>query len=229
MGLDIYVMPIWKFKAGNFRSPLEKIGLTPVTVTPEGTVRQCRPPGFIQRWQGRRATRRLRREIEAEIGHAVRWNDEGAVALVEQGSAFESLRAFAKWQDCLDQLPTFDPPPENNYYNHPAMSADPDRPLSYPQLVEHSCFSGYFIPAELERVVHVEPYRSFGDFVFHRAVGSSFRLLEELRQLSGVLGIEGDGIWQEADPLAEVKAAFAQLHKAAKISVEQDLPIVFFG
>ena len=158
MGLDVYVMPIWKFKAGDFAAPVQSLG-TVTIITPQGIMQRKADerPGFVTRWNARRATRRLRREIEAKIGHSVAWNEEGGVAYKQQARGFESLRAFATWLDYRDLFPTFEPPPDNNYYNHPVMSQSAERALTYPQLVDHSCHSGYFIPAELERVVYVEP------------------------------------------------------------------------
>ena len=155
MGLDVYVMPIWKFKAGDFASPLEALGIAPVTVGPHGmSQRESNArPSFLTRWKAKRATRRLRREIEAEVGHAVYWNDEGNVAYTRQAHGFESLRAFAKWLDYRDMFPTFDAPPENDYYRHPVMSDKLAHPLTYLQIVDHSCHSGFYIPAEVERVV----------------------------------------------------------------------------
>jgi hypothetical protein len=231
MGLDVYVMPIWKFKAGDFVSPLEALGVAPAIIGPGGFTRRNpgARPGFITRWRARRATRRLRREIEAEVGHAVRWNDEGDVAYTRQARGFEPLRAFAKWLDYRDLFPTFDSPPENNYYKHPVMSDRLARPRTHPQLVDHSCHSGYYLPAEVERVVYVEPFTSWGGFVFKHSVGSSPRLLAELERLAPVLGTDEHYDWVEGDPLAEVKAAFVQLFEVAKISRQNDLPIVFYG
>lgn len=185
MALDVYVIPIWRFKAGDFRSPLNDIGLSPLIVGPDGVQRPedtC-GPGFVSGWKARRATRQLRREIETEIGHAVRWNEEGEVAYAEQGHGFQALRAFAKWLDYRDLFPTFELPPDGNYYDHPVMSDELARPLMYPQVVEHCCHSGYYVPAELERVVYVEPFQSWGGLTFKRSVGSSPRLLTELQQL----------------------------------------------
>jgi len=231
MGLDVYVMPIWKFKAGDFASPLEALGIAPVIVGPDGMTRRepDARPSFITRWMAKRATRRLRREIEAEIGHTVCWNDEGDVAYTRQAQGFESLRAFAKWLDYRDLFPTFEPPPENNYYKHPVMSDELKRPLTYPQVVDHSCYTGYYVPAEVERVVYVEPFTSWGGFIFKHSVGSSHRLLSELERLAQVLGADEHYEWVEGDPLADVKAAFAQLLEVAKISRQQDLPITFYG
>jgi hypothetical protein len=231
MGLDVYVMPIWKFKAGDFASPLEALGIAPVIVGPDGMSRRepdVRPNFFI-RWKAKRATRRLRREIEAEVGHAVRWNDDGEVAYSRQAHGFESLRAYAKWLDYRDLFPTFDPPPENDFYKHPVMSDKLARPPTCPQVVNHSCHSGYFIPAEVERVVHVEPFTSWGNFVSKHPVGSSHRLLAELERLAQALGTDEHYQWVEGDPLAQVKAPFAQLFEVAKVSRQKDLPIVFYG
>lgn len=232
MGLDVYVMPIWKFKAGDFASPLEALSLSSVIIiSPAGITRAKRRPraNFITRWKARRATQRLRREIAAEIGHSVQWNDNGEVAYAQQAHGFESLRAFARWLDYRDLFPTFDPPPENNYYKHPAMIEQLARPESYPQIVNHNCHTGYYVPAEVERVIHVEPFTSWGGYVFKHSVGSSYRLLAELERLGQVLGIDEHYEWVESDPLAEVKAAFAQFYEVAKISREKNLPIVFYG
>jgi hypothetical protein len=231
MSLDVYVMPIWKFKAGDFTSPLEALGAAPVVVSPGGITQRepGTPASFITRWKAKRATRRLRREIEAEVGHAVEWNEDGYVAYSEQGQPFEILRAYAKWLDYRDLLPTFDPPPEDDYHKHPVMTDNLARPLTYPQLVAHSCYSGYFIPTDLERVVYVERYTIWDTWRFKRSVGSSLRLLADLEQLGQVLEVDEHYQWTQGDPLAPVKAAFAQLFEIAKISRKMNLPIVFHG
>jgi hypothetical protein len=231
MGLDVYVMPIWKFKAGDFVSPIQSLGITTTIVGPGGIFRHesGRRPSLVARWKALRATRRLRHEIEAEIGHRVRWNDDGDVAYAKQSGGFESLRAFARWLDYRDIYPTFDPAHAGNYYNHPVMTGTPTRPLTYPQVVYHSCYSGYYLPAEIERVLYVEPHTSFGEFAFWHSVGSSQRLLGELDQLARVVNCDEHYQWIDGDPLAEVKEAFAQLYAVAKISQQSDLPIVFHG
>ena len=231
MGLDVHVMPIWKFKAGDFASPLERLGMVPVILRPDGMTQRDphSRPGFITRWRAKRSTQRLKREIEVEIGHPVHWNEEGDVAYTEQAHGFEPLRAFAKWLDYRDVFSTFEAPPEDNYYKHPVMSDKLSRPLTYPHLVDHNCYGGYYLPAEMERVVYVEPFVAWGKFVFKNSVGSSNRLLKELQQLSGVLGVDDQYDWEEGDPLVEVKMAIAQLYKVAKISCEQNLPVIFDG
>lgn len=79
----------------------------------------------------------------------------------------------------------------------------------------------------MERVVYVEPFRSWGGFVFKHSVGSSHLLLAELEKLGQVLRVDEHGQWSPDDPLAQVKSAFAQLYDVAKISRQANLPIVF--
>lgn len=231
MGLDVLVMPIWKFKAGDLSLPVQKLETDVFVIGLDGTLQKIdnRPPGVVRRWKARLSVKKLRREIERELGHAVEWNDAGDVVYREQAPCgFEGLRAYAKWLDHRDLLPTFGPPPQDNYYKHPAMLAKEGRPLTYPQLVNHSCHSGYLLPIELERVVYVEPHKIHA-WTFKHSVGSSPRLHEELRRLSGVLGIEGGYVWQNDDPLAAIKTACTQLYEITRISCEKNLPVVFYG
>ena len=97
------------------------------------------------------------------------------------------------------------------------------------QLIHHSCYSGYYLPVDLERVVYVEPGFLGGGFPVKNSVGSSIRLLSELKQLSRILEVEGDYQWDEGDPLTAVKAPFSQLYVITRISCEKNLPIVFYG
>jgi len=233
MSLDVYVMPIWRFKAGDFSSPISRLGLdVPVfTIGPEGTKRSDRRrPSLVARWRAKRVTRRLGQEISRKVGRVISWSENGDVAYGEQSGGFESLRSYAKWLDYRDLLPTFDLPPDDNYYNHPVMTGRFERPPTYPLLVEHNCFSGYFLPVDFDGVVEVEPYKSWGEFVFTRSVGSSPKLLVELSRLTDLVQADPDAAGQKGnDPLARVKEALVQLLEIARLSCERHLPIIFYG
>jgi len=75
------------------------------------------------------------------------WNDEGDVVHSQQASwGFESLRTFAKWLDLQDYFPTFDDPPEDNFYNHPAITWNEEpRSFRFSHIIDHSCYSGYYV------------------------------------------------------------------------------------
>ena len=224
-------MPIWRFKAGDFISPFEAMGLSAFVIRPgsETDHELSSRPGFVSRWKARRATRRLRNAIEREFGRSITWNDEGELVFAERAYGFQSIQAFAKWFDYRDLFPTFEAPLDGRYYHHPVMSGELTRPHTYRQIVDHSCYSGYYIPCDLDRVVYVEPFQTWGGIQFFHSVGSSNRLLLELEQLAQSLNVDSEYEWCNDDPLADVKASFALLYRIAKTSCEQNLPIVFDG
>jgi hypothetical protein len=179
MAVDLFVMPLWRFKAGDFSSPLERIGMKPKIVTWGGVISQLKPSIALARWRAKRDVAALKRTLTRELGVRVAWRDNGPVVYSEQCRPLEALRTFAKWLDQRERLPTFDDPPEDNFDKHPALSAKAESPLSFPQLVGHSCYTGYSLPCEFDRVVKAEPY-TFFHWTLHRSVGSTPRLVDEL-------------------------------------------------
>lgn len=231
MSLSVYVMPVWKFKCGDFSSPVERLGLRPKTVSFDGRITERRRPGFVERWYARRATRRLRREVGTELGRSVRWNDEGDVVYSEQGFGYNGLSDFARWQDYRDRLPTFEVRENDDYDRHPLRAIVQNEPKmpTYLQTACHSFHTGYFLPIDFERVIFVEPFTIHNHWTFHHSVGSAPRLLTELNELGRMLGIDETWKWDATDPLARIKETFVQLLTVAKLSCEHDLPIIFHG
>lgn len=229
MALDVYVMPLWRFKVGDFRSPIEATtGIRPKIVTPDGIKERPAGVGWFGRRRARRQVAAIRNAVEAANGTRIQWLDEGGVVYAEQSSGFEPLRAFAKWLDCRDQLPTFDSPPEGDYYKHPVMAAEVARP-SCPHLVEHSCFSGYLLPCEFERLIEVEPYLIFGEWPAARDVGSAPRVRRELETVQSELRVPDRYDYPAADPLLAVRAAYVQLREVTQLSCRHGQPVIFWG
>ena len=169
MALDVYVMPLWRFKAGDFEAPIEQnLRLEPSVVSVDGVEKPSRRrTGGLARWlhrsRARREVRAVRKAVEAANRVKVRWKDEGPVAYSHQSPGMEALRAYARWLDCRDRFPTFDAPPERDYYKHPVMNVQLANPTCA-HLIGHSCFNGYYLPADFEQVAEVEPYLVFGWF-----------------------------------------------------------------
>ncbi|MBM4030623.1 MAG: hypothetical protein FJ291_02420 [Planctomycetes bacterium] len=229
MGLDVYVMPLWRFKCRDFRTPLEEaFGDAARVVTVGGVAKRPARVSKGAQARARREVEAIREAVQAANHTPIHWDDEGGVVLSEQSRGIEPLRAYAKWLGLREQLPSFGPAPEGNYYKHPAMAAKPAS-LSCPHLVEHSCYNGYFLPCEFERLVNVEPYKVFGRWLFHKAVGSSPRLLRELSFVQEHLKAPDGYTYESDDPLAEVKMAFLQMRKAAVLSCRHGLPIIFWA
>jgi len=229
MALDIYVMPLWRFKAGDFSSPIEAaIGIAPRVVTPDGVEDAAPRVGWLGRWRARREVEAARKAVEAANKVPVRWRDEGDVALGEQSGGMEPLRAYAVWLDHRDLLPEFESPPDGDYTRHPALGLDIDRPFTCPHLVGHDCFSGYFLPCDFERLVQVEPHLIMGHWPASKTVGSGVRLRRELATIAAQLRPDAEDGPPDG-PLRRVRFAFRQLHKAVEVSMLRGLPIIFWG
>jgi hypothetical protein len=229
MALDIYVMPLWRFKAGDFRSAVETAtGYRPKIVTADGIEERPASVGWLDRWRAKRQVAALRKAVEAVNQARVRRDDEGGVIYSEQTRGMEGLRAYAMWLDCREEMPEFGLPPEGNYYNHPARQLEVER-LSCPHLVKHDCNSGYFLPCEFDRLAKVEPYKVFGHLPATRSVGSSTRLLRELDFVQEHLRVPEDYDPPSEDQLASIKFAYLQLREAAELSCRHGLPIIFWG
>jgi hypothetical protein len=231
VSLSVYVMPLWRFKVGDFRSPIEtSLGIRPKIVTPDGILDDAPRTSWWAKWQARRKVAAVRRAAEKANGVSVRWQDEGDVVYSQQAIVgFEALRAYARWLDCRDQFPTFDDPPEQNYYKHPAVSAAVAK-RSCPQLVAHGCYSGYFLPCEFEQLVQVEPYTIAGTWNFTRSVGSTPQLLRELNVVQETLQVPDEyECMNDGTPHWQVKFGYRQLLTMARLSLQHELPIIFWG
>lgn len=229
MSLDIYVMPLWRFKVGDYRSPIEAaIGRRPKIITGHGAAPQPIAAGWVERWRARRKVTAVRKTVERENGVRLRWNDEGDVVFAQQGYGLLSLQVFAMWLHRRDRFPVFEPPANGDYVKHPVVKADLGR-LSCPHLVRHDLTSGYYLLCEFEKITQVEPYMIFGRWPAIRPVGSSPRLLRELDFVQKELQAPADYKYSADDPRASVKQAYLQLRQAATLSCEHELPIVFCG
>jgi hypothetical protein len=91
MGLDVYVMPLWRFKVGNFDLPIEAaVGIRPKIITAEGIEERPARAGWLGRWRARRQVAAIRKAVEAANDAPVRWADEGGVVYAEQSCGFDA-------------------------------------------------------------------------------------------------------------------------------------------
>ena len=117
MSLDVYVMPMWRFKAGDVETAVQRLlGGQSKMVTPRGILSPQRFKRFIARRKAKHQVRKIVAEAAKELKTSIDWHDEGEVVYSQQASwGFEALRAYAKWLDLQDNFPTFEEPPENNF------------------------------------------------------------------------------------------------------------------
>jgi hypothetical protein len=144
MALDAYVMPLWRFKAGDFTSPIENaLGIKPTVISladappPRACwyVRLLDNAGIIDfvppppepspeelRTTATQEVDALKSQLTEMLGTPIDWPDEGSVHYNKQFHEPVIMRAFAAWHDHQDELPEFTSPPEQNYYKHPVWS-----------------------------------------------------------------------------------------------------------
>ncbi len=245
MALDLFVMPLWRFKAGYFESPLEtKLGLKPTIVSLNGMYTLPYRWRWFTAYSARREVRSIKKEVAAQTGVPIDWKDDGPVVYSERPGGFEDLRAYAKWLDYRDRIPDFTAPEDRDFYKHAVWTLNDNIQLSCPQLVNHNCYSGYFLPCDFQQTVEVEPFEIFGS-PFKRSVGSSLRLREELKLINQHLKlnvqewcddksahttfVKINGRSYAADPFYYIKWGFAVLQEASELSCERGLPIIFWS
>lgn len=229
MALDVYVMPLCRYKVGDFRSPIEAAtGIRPKIVTGDGVVERRSRVSWFSRYRATGQVAAVRKAVQSANNTRVRWADVGGVVYAKQSWGFESLRVYAKWLDCRDRFPHFRPPPDGDFYKHPIYALKGIE-LSTPHLVMHDCYSGYFLPCEFAQMVKVEPYLIFNRWPAKRSVGSAPRLLRELALVQAELQVPDRYDYPQDDPLLSVKAAYLQLREVAELSCQHRLPIIFWG
>ena len=232
MSLDVYVMPLWRFKAGHLSTGTSRILGERSAISALSRIFRWGDSKIGATESGAKAeVRALCAQINKDTGTQPEWPDEGSTLFAEQASyGFEALRAFAKWLDLRDTYPIFEDPPDGNFYMHPVFQhhADPAN-LRFGHLVEHCCYNGYFLPCAMDRVYQVEPYEAWGRS-FTRSVGSSLKLADQLSRLGQELVMPYSPLQTvSAHSSAMVRAGFDTLYQVAALSVQHRLPVILWS
>ena len=235
MAKDVYVMPLWRFKAGYFRTALESKLVSSftdsVTVVDMGAIKnRSYRWKWWKSWRARHEVKTLASEVAKANGVQISWKDDGPVAYNEQFHFSRALRCFALWEPYRDRFPRFDFTKGQDFDDHPALKL-PVRPNRWPHIAQHDLYAGYFLPCAFDTVVRLEPYRPLPHLVFDRPVGSSIRLLEHLDEIETLLEPTGNFSRAHADqrPLQAVRDGAVQLKQIARLSVRYQLPVIFYG
>jgi hypothetical protein len=234
MGVDASFMPIWKYKVGDFQTPLEASGLAPgrtyTYILAEGALKRQRSPGLVARWRAKREVKRLAREVSAANGgQAISWNDEGEIVYSQQFRVDHEIKSYLWWWDRRDLFGDFKLPIEGDESARPFWATEPERCPSFPHLSRNSYYNDYFLPVDFEHVAEVEPYKIFDTWTGSKRVGSTPRAWREFQTINEQLRVPSQYEWDEADPLSPVRAAFLQLREILESSQRHGLPVIFWG
>lgn len=216
-------MPMWKFFAGDFQSPLELSGLAPVVhyATPGGNIfTRFDIRARVSRWSARRRVKQIAGEVAMWAGRPIRWNDEGASVYTAQLHTAHELKSYVWWLERRDLVPTFTVTGEGTPEAGELWRVAPERGTAFPHLSHNGFYNDYFLPVDFERVV------TLGN---GERVGSTPRALREMQALDDHLRVPRNYQWDEVDPLAPVKATFAQVRGFLELSQRHGLPVIFWS
>ena len=255
MALDVFVMPLWRFKAGIFKSPVEEVlGIVPTTISLAGPAPNPPPPWHLrllarlgvieftapvpqptprERYEkARREIDALKAEMSRLTGVAVDWQDVGESVYGEQFHGYDFLRAFAAWCDHRDMLPEFNQEPGVYFNKHPAWDLPAPAKRRFPTLAQHSLYTGYFLPVPFEGVYKVEPFKVANHWEFFHDVASTRSALRELNELLDFVDTlpvrePEPGQFRSHEDSARMVAG--QLREICELSLAHDLPVIFYG
>ncbi len=246
MSVNIYVMPLGRFKSGDFESPLQQVfGADNVTrVTPDGIKRRPEPETISETLELLVAAdefRLVRQFLDRAASQmslepqALQWTDEGDTHFAEQAVYLGAASTYAHWLSHQDEYPVFEVPDPDDFESHPVWHlVDDPSSTSYPHLGLHDHYVGYYLPCDFPRML--EMATGYDGYPCDRSIGSSYRLRDELAEVGKTLDLiwqSGVGLVDECDERApvldQVSAALVQLSRAAEASCKHGLPIIFDG
>jgi hypothetical protein len=253
MALDAYVMPLWRFKAGDFTSPIEEtLGIKPTVISlaepppptapwylrllaKVGIIDFIPPPPEPNPEERRAASVRevdaLKAQLTKMVGTPIDWPDEGRVHYNKQFHEPVTMRAFAAWLDHRNELPEFASPLEQNYYKHPVWSLPKPAKRRFPTLVEHSLHTGYLLPVPFEGNYKVEPFKIMDHWEFFHFVASSQTIMREATDFLEFLSTVPAANEQEPGPIPfrDIRWYAEELKRMCSLSIEHRLPVIFYG
>jgi hypothetical protein len=250
MALDAHVMPLWRFKARDFSSPIENsFGMKPVVISlaesgePRVPIHQLLLAKFgfvredsaaakmLKRRVAMEEVKKLKVEVSKMTGLPIEWPDEGVNRHSIQFYHPVEMRAFAAWQEHREQLPVFKKAPEDDYYKHPVWALPRPDQIRFPTLMDHSLHNGYLLPVSFEGVFKVEPFMIHNHWKFYHFVASSQSMLREVTDFLSFLSEFGasDKRIGKGVRLKRIHWYASELRTMCELSLKHLLPVIFHG
>lgn len=231
MGADVFVMPISRFKIGDFETPLQQaFGLDAVRVIdPYGQEVASADNSsnlfgkLYNKWKAKRSVAEIRRQIKKVNGPIPKWDEFAECVYSEQSFGTEAVRAFAKWIYLGNTAATFAVPEEGDYYKHSAWQAGSNDRVKRSHLIRNGCCNDYIVPARFEHCVEVDSYKILGRHDATRCVSSSQRIQEEL------VNLKDEFKKLSRNDFEPVLDGYELLKEVIHLSVTRNLPVVFWG
>lgn len=242
MATDVYVMPMWRFFAGDFDTALEtflgneRVQTVEISDGKPRIRRRSNKVSIWRRWRARYTCRRLMRQAEQQLGRKLVWDDDGEVVYCNQFRSGETIQSYLWWLDREDLFPDHGGfPPREDDFARRFWWTERDRPMTYPHLQRCGYYSDFFLPVDFERPVLVDREINSCGIEVGRAVCSSQAAYRELEDVCKRLDLpeEYTEAWTPAcpdpDDIVGVKMSLDHLRKILRLSITHALPVLFWG
>ncbi|HEV2293940.1 MAG TPA: hypothetical protein VGR35_08785 [Tepidisphaeraceae bacterium] len=223
MSLVVYVMPLWRYLAGDYESPRKEIA-EPAAATRELVASPAEARAFVVR---------LRHGFRDVSRNALRWHDKGERVFAKpfDPAAWNALRAFAA--DQTYPVAGFNFGKES--HRHPGLHEVRFAGGSpFVHTIRQHDTGGFYLPVDFFRPLELTVREEASSTIL---AGSSIALLRELNLLGPRMGMErdlgelerGELFAVRPEPLQYVKFGWAFLRHVARLSVQHRLPIILHG
>ncbi len=219
MTLDVYVMPLWRYLAGDDEGVQARVsadaGSRELSVSPA---------------EARSFVARLRHGFRDVSRNAMRWNDRGDAVFARPFNvqSWNALRAFAADQQYAVERFNFG----RESHRHPGLHEVLYGGASaFLHTVKQHDTGGFYLPVDFPRPLELTVREDASSTIL---AGSSVALLRELNVLGPRVGLDrdlgelrpGEVFAVRPEPLQYVKYGWAFLHHVARLSVQHRLPII---
>ena len=247
MAVDMYVMPLWRFKTSYFESVMDRMcreqGLSGKRVTSYGVEElggEVVVPAAYDVTVAKNQVTWLQLYVSHQAGSKITWRDEGDMLYGEQAHGMADLRTFAKHMEVHGSREGFVPPEPHKFWEHPVWKkvAPPDSPASrlFPLLTGSSFYNGYILPGDFPGLLKGDSYQDLAGREVTRQVASVKSMLEELDRLGEALAVPcGEEPHDDFEPngcpkeLFLVFEASRQLGEVLRLGDRNGLPVIFWG
>src|SRR5688572_17930799 len=219
MALVVYVMPLWRYLAGDYEAAQAQFGADAgsraLSVSPA---------------EARTFVARLRHGFRDVSRNAMRWHDRGEAIFARPFNveSWNALRAFAADQ----QYPVAGFNFGRESHRHPGLhEVLYGHGSAFEHTVKQHETGGFYLPVDFARPLELTVREDASSTIL---AGSSVALLRELNVLGPRVGLdrdlgelrEGEVFAVRPEPLQYVKFGWAFLRHVARLSVQHRLPII---
>ena len=219
MALVVYVMPLWRYLAGDYEAAQAQFGADAgsraLSVSPA---------------EARTFVARLRHGFRDVSRNAMRWHDRGEAIFARPFNveSWNALRAFAADQQYPVERFNFG----KESHRHPGLhEVLYGHGSAFEHTVKQHETGGFYLPVDFARPLELTVREDASSTIL---AGSSLALLRELNLLGPRVGLErdlgelapGEIFAVRPEPLQYVKFGWAFLRHAARLSVQHRLPII---